>query len=294
MASVTLHPDPQRIPIGATVNAYLQSGWSQAARPPAGDPVGVSAASGTIGTDGSVTLTGLADGTAYFLHTDVSGDDRYVAFSTAAATTDMATQAELDAAALAAVAKALVDAKGDLLAGTAADTIARLAVGANDTVLTADSAEATGVKWSPPLAGSSSGGSNVHLDPFLGPDGQTNWSTVFFTSTRFHGAFIYSTGAVANDEMYWDVYLAAGTFKFKMLHEKDTDRGIYSIQIDGVEVGTIDGYAASSTSNVQTTVTGIVVATAGLKRLKLKMATKNASSSGYRGSIQAAALRRTA
>ena len=40
-----------------------------------------------------------------------------------------------------------IDAKGDLVAGTGADTFARLAVGANNTVLTADSAEATGLKW---------------------------------------------------------------------------------------------------------------------------------------------------
>ena len=41
-----------------------------------------------------------------------------------------------------------IDAKGDLLVGTAGDTIGRLAVGTNGFVLTADSAETTGVKWS--------------------------------------------------------------------------------------------------------------------------------------------------
>lgn len=41
----------------------------------------------------------------------------------------------------------IVDAKGDLIAATAADSVSRLAVGANGTVLTADSAEATGLKW---------------------------------------------------------------------------------------------------------------------------------------------------
>jgi hypothetical protein len=46
-----------------------------------------------------------------------------------------------------AIQNAIVDAKGDLIAATAADTPARLAVGANGTVLTADSAEATGLKW---------------------------------------------------------------------------------------------------------------------------------------------------
>jgi hypothetical protein len=45
-----------------------------------------------------------------------------------------------------------IDAKGDLVAGTAADTFSRLAVGANGTVLTADSAEATGLKWATPAS----------------------------------------------------------------------------------------------------------------------------------------------
>jgi hypothetical protein len=46
-----------------------------------------------------------------------------------------------------------IDAKGDLVAGTGADTFARLAVGANGTVLTADSAEATGLKWATAASG---------------------------------------------------------------------------------------------------------------------------------------------
>jgi hypothetical protein len=40
-----------------------------------------------------------------------------------------------------------IDAKADLIVGTGADTFARLAVGANDTVLTAASGETTGLKW---------------------------------------------------------------------------------------------------------------------------------------------------
>lgn len=46
-----------------------------------------------------------------------------------------------------------IDAKGDLLAGTADNTIGRLAVGTNGQILTADSAEATGMKWAAAAGG---------------------------------------------------------------------------------------------------------------------------------------------
>lgn len=71
--------------------------------------------------------------------------------------TDVATQAELNTHAAAAdphavyVLESLIDAKGDILTATAADTPARLAVGATaGQVLTVDSAEATGMKWASP------------------------------------------------------------------------------------------------------------------------------------------------
>jgi hypothetical protein len=52
-----------------------------------------------------------------------------------------------------AIQNAIVDAKGDIIAATANDTPARLAVGANNTVLTADSSTATGLKWAAAAGG---------------------------------------------------------------------------------------------------------------------------------------------
>jgi hypothetical protein len=57
----------------------------------------------------------------------------------------------------AATQKATLTTKGDIYAATGTSTPARLAVGANDTVLTADSSTATGLKW----ATASSGGMTV-------------------------------------------------------------------------------------------------------------------------------------
>jgi hypothetical protein len=45
------------------------------------------------------------------------------------------------------IADTIVDAKGDIIAATASDTVARLAVGANDLLLTAASGQATGLKY---------------------------------------------------------------------------------------------------------------------------------------------------
>lgn len=52
-----------------------------------------------------------------------------------------------------AIQNAIIDAKGDLIVGTAADTPARLAVGTNGYILTADSAEAAGMKWAAAAGG---------------------------------------------------------------------------------------------------------------------------------------------
>ena len=51
----------------------------------------------------------------------------------------------------------LVDAQGDLLAASGDNTIARLAVGTDTYVLTADSGEATGLIWAAPTTGDISG-----------------------------------------------------------------------------------------------------------------------------------------
>jgi hypothetical protein len=67
-----------------------------------------------------------------------------------------------------------IDAKGDLVLGTGADTFGRLAVGANNTVLTADSSTATGLKWA-----AAAGGGKV-LQVVMGT---SSTSTTIATST---------------------------------------------------------------------------------------------------------------
>jgi len=73
---------------------------------------------------------------------------------TALAANDVATVWTVNAFSVTgAIANTIVDAKGDLLVGTAADTPGRLAVGTNGQVLTADSTTGTGLKWAAVAAG---------------------------------------------------------------------------------------------------------------------------------------------
>ena len=55
---------------------------------------------------------------------------------------------------LSGIQETITDAKGDIIAATGADTVSRLAVGANGTVLTAASGQATGLEWATVAAGS--------------------------------------------------------------------------------------------------------------------------------------------
>jgi len=81
-----------------------------------------------------------------------------------------------------AIQNAIVDAKGDLIAATAADTPARLGVGTNGQVLTADSTAATGLAWATPSSGSTFSGALVYKSGTESTTAGDTWQTVTFNS----------------------------------------------------------------------------------------------------------------
>lgn len=96
------------------------------------------------GTSGTITV-GIQDGTTTQKGA-VQLEDSTSSTSTTKAATPNSVKSAYDLA-NGAIAKTLVDAKGDLIVASGADTVARLAVGANDYVLTADSTATNGIKW---------------------------------------------------------------------------------------------------------------------------------------------------
>jgi hypothetical protein len=92
-----------------------------------------------------------------------------------------------------AVDQNLVNAKGDLIVATADNTVTNVAVGANNTLLVADSAESSGVKWTKTLTDSI----------FVSPEERTTVSATAATGTvQFdadtQGVLYYTTNASAN------------------------------------------------------------------------------------------------
>jgi hypothetical protein len=99
-----------------------------------------------------------------------------------------------------------IDAKGDLVPGTGADTFARLAVGANDTVLTADSSTATGLKWATPAGG---GGMTLLSTTSLSGSGTVTISSI---NQTYKNLYIYIKDFYATTNSVINLYFnSSGT-----------------------------------------------------------------------------------
>ena len=154
----------------------------------------------------------------------------------------------------------IVDAKGDLIAATAADTVARLAVGTNGQVLTADSTAATGIKWATAAAGGFTSiatgtltGSSIAINSIPSTykqlvlmvenylpntDSTRFWLRVNSRSTNYYTAA--NTSAAAND-------IAFGTAQAELT------LGQSNTTANGIIVAQLPNYALSEWKIIRTT-----------------------------------------
>lgn len=157
----------------------------------------------------------------------------------------------------------IFDAKGDIIAATAADTASRLAVGTNGQVLTADSAEATGLKWATPSSGAASyvGNNNNGTTQTISNNTQTAiaWTVEVFDTNGFHDNATNNTRITIPTGK-------TGYYLINARHEWDGntsgERGLWVKKNGTTTVATADFHNAASTGPFMK-VTGVQYLSAG-------------------------------
>lgn len=143
-------------------------------------------------------------------------------------TSAIQTQIDSKIGSASAISPTLIDAKGDLIVGSAADTAARLAVGANDYVLTADSSATNGVKWAAVAGGS--GGMTLISETVA-----SSLSSLSFTSLGSHKQLL----------LIWSGVFTSGNGGFGVRFNNDSASN-YSGQILGaVNSGIVNDFRNS-------------------------------------------------
>jgi hypothetical protein len=207
-----------------------------------------------------------------------------------------------------AIQNSIVDAKGDLISATAADTPARLAVGTNGQVLTADSTTSTGLKWATAssafnveqiatgyVSGSTfsiSGLSNYdYIEVLL--DSITNSVGAFYARMRINNNsgsnYSYAlTHATATPANAWSRATAGTFFETTYIQQKDTGGinqmrvRIYNAKSAGkTSVQTMFVGQNASSVNFSTTLTGIYLVSEAVSSVDFVFSTGSADGGTY-------------
>jgi len=106
------------------------------------------------------------------------------------------------------------------------------------------------------------------------------WVTVGATlAEQTMNEFMYNSSGAQNNQIDYKSYFTGGTYSFRVKFDRNTDRGIITLLVDGSSVGTVDTYGTSARNQLGT-ITGISIP-AGAHTISLKVESKNASSSAY-------------
>lgn len=132
---------------------------------------------------------------------------------------------------------------------------------------------------------------NVFISPYAIEKSSTSFSRAYSSGVYIGAMRCFSTPQ--NSAIVYPVFLSKGIYTIGLIYTKGAGNGIYSVRLDDIEKGTVDGYAASSLFQQVSEIAGVTISESKVYDLKLLLATKNASSTGYASDWSAIYLIRT-
>ncbi len=136
-----------------------------------------------------------------------------------------------------------------------------------------------------------------HIDifPWMKWKASSNYSSItrVVDSTSLGMGRMTAADGSASKHVEWDVALISGTWTFTLIYTKVNSAGILTPSLDGSDLSTLDMYNSTNSLNLVQQWTGISISTGGVKELKFRTDTKNASSSNYNLFIQLINFTRT-
>lgn len=91
----------------------------------------------------------------------------------------------------------------------------------------------------------------------------------------------------------WKVFIKSGTWTLTVVHYNNNGYGIIVPSLDGTNLTSIDTHNLASLLNTVTTISGIVVATSGVKALRLTSSSNTPGNPTWRFAIHHITLQRT-
>jgi len=150
--------------------------------------------------------------------------------------------------------------------------------------------------WTEPAGGNNAtceAGSSITLFGYELTSEVGTW-VEYQNANQYHNYYQLNTSSINLDARWSTVYLAEGSYRIEFLGCRGIGCGILQFMLGVTSLGTVDLYKSTDEFNFRHTINSVVISSANTYDFKLRVNSKNASSTGYRIPMTHVSIRRVA